>query len=136
MIGYYIFQKRTTMLPWWLIYNKFFVRDTITICWNATDFARSIKFWSLEHDHDGIWHRFIHSRGLTHIKGRIFDTTKVHILVPLFLIGIGPYEMKLEFYIINPNKWMVRSKKIIMIFLFFSNDSISIFYGSKKMKYS
>ena len=29
-----------------------------------------------------------------------------------------------------------RSKKIIMIFLFFSNDSISIFYGSKKMKYS
>ena len=59
LIGCTFLEKRIRMLPWWSFHNKFLIRDTITFCSNATNFVRSIKFWSLEHDHDGIWHRTV-----------------------------------------------------------------------------
>ena len=75
MIGYKFLQKRITRLPCRSFNNKFLIRDTITICWNATNNDNFIKFWSSEHNHERICHGFIHSRGLTLIVGKIFDTT-------------------------------------------------------------
>ena len=70
------FCKRITRLPCWSFHNKFLIRDTITICSNATNNCNFIKFWSSKHNHERICHGFIHSRGLTLIVGKFFDTTK------------------------------------------------------------
>ena len=75
LIGCTFLQKRITMLPWWLFHNKFLIRDTIKICSNATNYANFTNFWSPKHNPERICHGSSHSRGLTHIEGKIFDTT-------------------------------------------------------------
>ena len=85
LIGCHIFQKRMTMLQRWIFHNKFFIRDRITICSNATNNSNFIKFWSSEHNHERICHGFIHSRGLTLIVGKIFDTTNIHIYIRMYI---------------------------------------------------
>ena len=72
------FCKRITRLPCWSFHNKFLIRDTITICSNATNNSNFIKFWSSEHNHERICHGFNYSRGLWYINGRIPDTTILH----------------------------------------------------------
>ena len=75
-----VFAKEINIAAMATFHNKFFIRDTITFWLYATNFARFIKFWSSEQDHERICDGFIYSRRLTETERKTPDTTRVLIL--------------------------------------------------------
>ena len=69
------------MLPWRTFHNKFLIRDTITICSYATNFAHSIKFWGPQHNYWTIWHLFIDYRGISIKRGKnvVFSNRRIRL---------------------------------------------------------
>ena len=63
-------QKRIRRLPCWWFNNKFLIRDTITFCSYATNFAHSINFWGSQHNFLTIWHIFLGYRGISIKRGK------------------------------------------------------------------
>ena len=65
------------MLPWRTFHNKFLIRDTITFCSYATNFARFIKFWGPQSKYWTIWHLFMDYRGICMKGGKNVEVSSI-----------------------------------------------------------